>query len=116
MATDPAGEMIACIRTALGLSRADLGAALDVSHESVRSWETGRRTVPAGIWDDLAELETQADHEVATHLTELAADPDAPAVFRFDTGVGARPVGWQQVIAARVHRHVPALTITGRCR
>lgn len=110
MTTPAAGEMIACIRTALGLTRADLAAAIDVSHESIRSWEVGRRPIPAGIWDELAELEAQADREVAGHLAALAGG--APAVFRFDTGPEARPVGWQQVIAARVHRQRPELTIS----
>ncbi|MBD2766269.1 helix-turn-helix transcriptional regulator [Kocuria sp. cx-455] len=110
MTTTTAGEMIACIRTALGLTRADLAAAIDVSHESIRSWEVGRRPVPAGIWDELAKLEAQADQEVAGHLAAL--ERGAPAVFQFDTGPQAGPVGWQQVIAARVHRQRPDLTIS----
>lgn len=110
MTAPAAGEMIACIRTALGLTRADLATAIDVSHESIRSWEVGRRPVPVGIWDELAELEGQADREVADHLSALT--DGAPAVFRFATGPGVRPVGWQQVIAARVHRQRPDLTIT----
>ena len=46
-------------REALGLHQHELASWLNVAQATVSAWELGRRTIPAGIHSELAELEEQ---------------------------------------------------------
>lgn len=46
-------------REALGLPQHELAAWLGVAQATISAWEVGRRTIPAGIHGELAELEEQ---------------------------------------------------------
>lgn len=106
------GETLAAIRAGLGLSRADLAEHLDVSFDSVKSWENDRRGVPAGVWGEIRALEKAQEEEIRHHIEEFTARPNTPATLYIETGPEARPVGWQRAVAARVHRVVPRVGIT----
>lgn len=56
--TTSEGHRLAAMRCELGMTRADLAAALDVAFETVRSWEIGRRPIPPGIWPEIRTLQT----------------------------------------------------------
>lgn len=46
----------ACL-SRLGLSQAEAAALHNVRLDTVKSWSSGRNPVPAGVWDDLRDLE-----------------------------------------------------------
>ena len=48
-ATNPVGARLQRARQAAGLSRSALARAVGISEESLRSYETGRRTLPAEL-------------------------------------------------------------------
>ena len=54
--TEGYGPTVSAVRELLGLSRTELADLLGVSMDSVRSWEVGRRPVPAHVADELAAL------------------------------------------------------------
>lgn len=56
----------------LGLSRAEAAALHGVRPDTVNSWATGRRSIPAGAWDDLRAL----------YRRMQAGDRDVPAGTR----------------------------------
>ena len=56
----------------LGLSRAEAAALHQVRPDTIASWATGRRSIPAGAWDDLRAL----------YRRMQAGDRDVPAGTR----------------------------------
>lgn len=111
MTTHADGERIAAIRVSLGLSRADLAVLLDVSWETEKGWEIGRRAVPAGALRDVLGLRAQHDAEIAGHIARLSG-ADQPRQLRIEGGPEAMPLGWQRCVAAAVLRQIPDLVIT----
>lgn len=111
MTTHTDGERIAAVRTSLGLSRADLAGLLDVSFETVKGWEIGRRAMPSGAWHDVIRLRARFDTEVAWHIAGMSTLAPGEAVLRLDEGPESMPLGWQRAVAAAVLRQIPELTI-----
>lgn len=105
------GERIASIRTALGLSQADLAVLLDVSWETVRSWEGGRRAYQPGVWEDLLGLLAQHQEQITDRTQQFQSRSDLPPVLLIEKGAGTWPVGWQRTVAAAVLAEVPELVI-----
>lgn len=104
MLTSPrTGALAAAIRTGLGLSRGELAQRLGVSTETVKSWENDRRSISVDAWAELQALEDAQEAEIRDHI---AAATPAPALASLpsETGPGAKPPGWQRIVAARVHR------------
>lgn len=111
------------VREALGLSREQLAAALDVSLRSVDDWEAGRRPTPDGVRDDVEQIEAytaEIAEQVATHLLEHTGgtpifevydrDVDMPALDL--PGVPLQPTArWWRAVAYRVAEEVPGLRI-----
>lgn len=60
------GPRIRCLRDYLGLSVAELAAALDVSVRSYQNFESGRAAIPTGVMDEVTDL--------VHRLDELAGD------------------------------------------
>lgn len=48
----------ACL-SRLGLSQAEAAALHNVRIDTVKSWSAGRNPVPAGVWDDLRDVEAK---------------------------------------------------------
>lgn len=111
MTTHTDGERIAAVRTSLGLSRADLAGLLDVSFETVKGWEIGRRAVPAGAWRDVLGLRARHDAEAAGHIARLSGAGQSPAQLSIVDAPESMPLGWQRAVAAAVLRQIPELTI-----
>lgn len=86
----------------LGLSRADAATRLGASAETIRSWETCRRSVPESTWEQVRALEDAQDMAVADHVHACEAHPDGD------------PDPWQIAVAARVRRAVPGLQVVLR--
>lgn len=57
---------IRCLRDYLGLSVAEIAAALQVSVRSYQNFESGRAAIPSGVLDDVGDL--------VHRLDELAGD------------------------------------------
>ena len=110
------GATVRIIREYLGLTRGELAALLEVSFDSVRSWEGDRRGTPPGVITQLHRLQDQLDQEAATALGHYLGEP-GPAegvrapVFTVEDGPERRPPGWQRHIAARVAQYRPDLVI-----
>ena len=70
-------------REALGLSQEAMGEALGVKQATISNWEGGKRGIPEGIGDDLAELEDLQD-SLVDQIVELvehrSALHEAPTV------------------------------------
>ena len=110
------GATVRIIREYLGLTRGELAALLEVSFDSVRSWEGDRRGTPPGVITQLRQLQNALDEEAATALEHYLAQPGpaeaAPGpVFTIKDAPGSRPAGWQRHIAARITQHRPDLVI-----
>ena len=105
------GPTVSAVRELLGLSRTELADLLEVSMDSVRSWEVGRRPVPAHVADELAALQDRARQEVEHLAAGFARRPDVPPVILLEQGPEAMPLGWQRRIAARVAHQVPHLLL-----
>ena len=52
---------IRCLRDYLGLSVAELAAALNVSVRSYQNFESGRAAIPTGVMDDVADMVHRLD-------------------------------------------------------
>lgn len=110
------GTTVRIVREYMGLTRGELADLLEVSFDSVRSWEGDRRGTPPGVIAQLHRLQDQLDQEAATALEHYLAEPDpaegGPApVLTIEEGPDRRPAGWQRHIAARVAQHRPDLVI-----
>lgn len=111
------------VREALGLSREQLAAALNVGVRSVDDWESGRRPVPDGVREDVERIEAYtaevADHLAADLLEHAGPDPvfevydrdtDMPALDL--PGAPLAPTArWWRAVAYRVAADVPGLRI-----
>ena len=76
-------------RDICGLSQTEAAAYLDLSVDSVKSFDTGRRPVPPGVWQMMADLferiQDAADF-AADHMAENGIDPNAFASLEADEG------------------------------
>ncbi len=64
----------ACL-SRVGLSQADAAVLHGCRPDTVKSWCTGRRTVPAGAWDDLRAYEARITGRAAGENDMGSADP-----------------------------------------
>ncbi|MFW3386781.1 UNVERIFIED_CONTAM: helix-turn-helix domain-containing protein [Kocuria sp. CPCC 205274] len=111
------------VREALGLSREQLAAALNVGVRSVDDWESGRRPVPDGVRDGVERIEAftaEVADQLVAHLLEHAGpdpvfevydrDADMPALDL--PGAPLAPTArWWRAVAYRVAADVPGLRI-----
>lgn len=111
------------VREALGLSREQLAAALNVGLRSVDDWESGRRPIPDGVRDDVERIEAytaQVADQLAAHLLEHAGPDPVFEVYDRDTDMPALDLPgaplpptarWWRTVAYRVAEDVPGLRI-----
>lgn len=100
--------LVRAVREQLGLTGAEAAGLLGVSVDSVRSWESGRRTVPAAALVGLRGLQDAMDEQVAALLKVLGEAGDEPVV---SVEEGAGPLGWQLRVVARVSQVVPGVVV-----
>jgi transcriptional regulator with XRE-family HTH domain len=111
------------VREALGLSREQLAAALNVGVRSVDDWESGRRPIPDGVREDVERIEAYtaevADH-LAAHLLEHTGPDPVFEVYDRDADMPALDLPgaplpltarWWRAVAYQVAEDVPGLRI-----
>ena len=111
-----AGELSVRAR-ALGIRREeDLAAVLGVAVRTARHWLGGQRPIPAGVVDELAEVEVSLEREVETLLAGEA--PLTLVTFATDYALwGLRPdlhplgVRWWEMVLARVLARSPGARV-----
>lgn len=96
---------IAATRHMIGLSQAELAAALGVNRHAVKDWESGRFAARPGVLSDLEALRREHDIELA-ELAEVAerAEVELPS--------GPRPRGWYLALGARLLDRAPGVVVT----
>jgi transcriptional regulator with XRE-family HTH domain len=111
------------VREALGLSREQLAAALNVGLRSVDDWESGRRIIPDGVRDDVGRIEAytaEVADQLAAHLLEHAGPAPVFEVYDRDADMPALDLPaaplpptarWWRAVAYRVAEDVPGLRI-----
>ncbi|GEO94710.1 helix-turn-helix domain-containing protein [Kocuria turfanensis] len=111
------------VREALGLSREQLAAALDVGLRSVDDWESDRRPIPEGVRDDVERIEAytaEVADQLAAHLLEHAGGTPVLEVYDRDADMPALDLPgaplpptarWWRAVAHRVAEDVPGLRI-----
>lgn len=83
----PRSAMLVTLRNVAGLSQQDAADVLDTSVQQLRRWESGSKTPPPGVLDDmhdlLADMKRFADLEMQDHLPghpqHHAGATDSPA-------------------------------------
>ncbi len=89
--------------SACGLSQQEAADFLGVSLETVKHWSAGRRPVPSGVWNMMAELfqriQDAADF-AADHMTENGIDPKAYHGIDADNGTDPLPDGAAAIAGA----------------
>lgn len=116
-------------REALGLSVPWLSKRLRVDERTIRSWESGKYTVPDGVRDTLLRFKDNADTLVEEILAELDAGAEHPIVqtlraeddyqWADDRNVDSPgrvvsevyPSSWHRAVAVRVAERVPGARI-----
>lgn len=69
-------------REALGLNQTDLAELLGVKQSTVSTWESGRRSVPAGVSGELNVIEEQVESIVDLAAEMLDATSERPVRLR----------------------------------
>lgn len=114
------GDFVRVVREYLGLTRGELAGLLEVSFDSVRSWEGDRRGTPPGVILQLQQLQERLDDEAAhalEHYLSLPGPGEGPApVFTITDEDETRPPGWQRHIAARVAQHRADLIVDDQAK
>lgn len=100
------GLTVRAIRYSLGLSPQELAELMGYSYQSISYWERNVRRVPRDAFGKLTALQTELEAEVLEHLTS-----NDPMTFTLDHSEGARPLGWQMMVASRIARIHPMLVI-----
>lgn len=111
------------VREALGPSREQLAAALNVGLRAVDDWESGRRTIPDGVRDDVERIESytaEVADQLAARLLEHAGPDPVFEVYDRDADMSAlelpaAPLApsarWWRAVAYRVAEDVPGVRI-----
>lgn len=99
-------------REHLGLSDETLAKELGVSSRTVRHWEEGRYTIPAGVADNLAALQAETDLFVDEQIKRLAARTALVfETYRSDAeyprSILPYTAAWHRAAAARIARAIP---------
>lgn len=76
-----------------GLSIREAADYLDVSMDTVKHWSAGRRPVPAGVWEMLADLFERIQDAADFAADHMAEDGIPPAAFHnLDADNGPDPL------------------------
>lgn len=113
------GDHVRVVRESLGLTRIDLARLLDVSFDSVRSWEGNRRGTPPGVIEELQKLQDRQDEAAARAVESYMSLPgpgEGPAPVFTITRDDPYPVGWQRNVAARVAQRRTDLVVEDQAR
>lgn len=106
-------------REHLGLTWNDLARLLHVNERTIRNWETGRATIPAGVKVELEQLLTYTD-TTETSLLEQLDNADGPRTitayttdeqFHATYPASAFTARWWRQLAHRVARKRPGTRI-----
>lgn len=111
-------ELLA-VTEALGLTQEAAARYLGVSGRTVRHWVEGRYAVPAGVADELEDLERATEVAVEQVVTALQDERDPGiAVYRTDEDMwaarpesGRLPARWWRVVAYRAACEVPGTAL-----
>ncbi|MEO4039948.1 helix-turn-helix transcriptional regulator (plasmid) [Micrococcaceae bacterium Sec6.3] len=113
------GDYVRVVREALGLTRGELADLLDVSFDTLRSWEANRRGTPPGVITQLQEIQDRHAREITQALMDYPAlrdeDGNLP-VLTITSGDASRPPGWQRRIAASIAHACSDLIVDDQAR
>lgn len=120
--TTMTGAHFRALRTYLGYSVTELADYLGTSPDSTRSWDAGRRPIPAGVVEELHELQDATERAVGYLVRHYEAHPDEwPMVIPRTSEdaddhlslmmPGPVTVDWWKHVGARVYERVPGLTL-----
>lgn len=101
------------VREHLGLTVEWAAKHLDVTDRTIRSWETGRHRVPAGVRDELEHWQDQAAAAV-DQVVDTAMDAPDPVVrvpLRDEDAPAPWPARWWRQVAMRAVDEVPGLRL-----
>lgn len=89
--------LLSAILDGVGLSQADAADFLGVRLDSVKSWSSGRRSIPEGVWSELHKL--AASQERAAKQLAAAAKPAIKTGSEIELGLASTPeeaqsLGW----------------------
>ncbi len=115
------GEM-QTVREYLGLTTEQLAGRLDVRHDTVRRWESGRDPIPLRVSQEIEDLEEHTAHAVDQLVAALhdARDPAVEVYRRVEDMPSDRPdliaLGprWWRHVVARAAGQVPGVAIGTR--
>lgn len=105
------GVEFGMVRKALGLSVVDLAALLGVHPRGLLSCEADHGPVDESLSTALEALRSTADDFVQMHVEAFRALPSTQRVIVIQPGTQFWPVGWQRVIAHRVHAQVRDVSV-----
>ena len=94
----------------VGLSRTEAADFLDVRPDTVNSWCTGRRTPPAGAWDDLRALYALQQRAVDEALDVIESQDSPPTELALNSA-GQRGRDWPSTGAHRAALATIALSV-----
>ncbi len=104
------------LREYLGVSGPWLARHLEVSDRTIRHWESGRYTVPAGVAQQLVEIEHDAAQAVADGLA-ACTDNAVVVTFACDDDFwtahpgAVYPASWHRAVVARIREARPELAV-----
>ncbi|GAB2457413.1 DUF1870 family protein [Xylanimonas ulmi] len=116
------GGELQTVREYLGLTTESLAAILDVRHDTVRRWESGRDPIPLRVRQEVEQVEADTATAVGEVVTALqdARDP-AVVVYRTDADMHAArpdlahlPARWWRHVVARAAHEIPGVAIGTR--
>lgn len=116
------GGELQTVREYLGLTTQALAGILDVRHDTVRRWESGRDPIPRRVREEVERVEADTAAAVGELVDALhdARDP-AVVVYRTDADMHAdRPdtahltARWWRHVVARAAHEVPGVVIGTR--
>lgn len=108
------GAQFRSLREYLGLDQEWLADRLDVGERTVRRWEAGAPSVPAGVREQMLEWETTTEDAVEQHASQLLAQRAPKVSVSLDGTYAADdawPPRWRRHVMTRVAAVIPGLVI-----
>ncbi len=107
------------VREYLGLTTQALASMLNVRHDTLRRWESGRDPIPERVREEVEDIKEYSARAVDDVVQALMNSPDpAVAVFRTDEQMHAArpdlshlPARWWRHVAYRAADLVPGVAI-----